>query len=179
MEEKKAYTIGHSTHSKEEFLSLLEKYNIRILVDVRSYPGSRYVPQFNKENMEEWITDTEIKYIHMKDLGGRRKLDENIDEGLINGWTSASFKNYASYSLTDEYESAIGELIGLVEEKNLAYMCSEAVPWRCHRLLISNSLVAKGVRVYHIISEKELIEHKLGMYGAEAKEIDGKVIYPE
>lgn len=173
------YTIGHSTHTEEDFLSLLKAYEIQTLVDVRSYPGSKYVPQFNKENMEVWIPDTGIKYIHMKELGGRRSLDHSVDESLINGWKSPSFKNYASYSLTEKYEDAITRLITLAKDSTLAYMCSEAVPWRCHRLIISNTLIIKGLDVHHIISEKELLKHRLGMYGADAVENEGRVIYPE
>lgn len=174
----KVYTIGHSTHKKHEFIHLLKIYNIEVLADVRSHPGSNFVPQFNKENMEDWIRENNIKYIHMKELGGRRKPDKNIDEKLIAGWKNASFKNYASYSLTEEYSEAIDKLIAFAEKNNLAYMCSEAVPWRCHRLIISNTLVVRGIDVYHIVSEQEIIKHSLGMYGARAVLKNGKVIYP-
>ena len=122
------YTIGHSTHSIEEFISLLKTYEIELLVDVRSYPGSNYMPQFNKENMEKWVPENGIEYMHMPSLGGRRKKNHDIDESLVDGWRNTSFQNYAAYSLTKEYEEALGELISLEKEKRVCYMCSESVP---------------------------------------------------
>lgn len=173
------YTIGHSTHSKEEFISILEEYDIEVLVDVRSYPGSKYVPQFNKENMEIWIPENEIEYIHMKDLGGRRKGNKDLDQSLIDGWENTAFRNYAGYTLTPEYEEGIKKLIAISEKKRTCYMCSESVPWRCHRLLISNTLFLKGINVFHIMSETKNITHELGMYGA-VPVIEGeKLIYPK
>ncbi len=173
------YTIGHSTHSIDEFLLILKKYNIETLVDVRSYPGSNYVPQFNKENMEKCLKENNIKYIHMPDLGGRRNKNKGIDSSLIDGWEKATFRNYAAYSLTEEYEEAINKLISLAEKSRLSYMCSEALPWRCHRLIISNTLISKGINVYHIMTESKKILHELGKYGAEAIIKDSKVIYPK
>lgn len=173
------YTIGHSTHSMEEFIAILKAYSIEILVDVRSYPGSKYVPQFNKENMEIWVPENDIEYIHMKELGGRRKANKDIDKSLIDGWENIAFKNYAEYTLTPDYEEGINKLVGLGEEKIVCYMCSESVPWRCHRLLISNNLVIRGINVYHIMTETKTIKHELGMYGA-TPVIEGKrLIYPK
>ena len=116
------YTIGHSTHEQGEFIGILKTYHIEILVDVRSYPRSNYVPQFNKENMEKWIPGNGIEYIHMKELGGRRKAIEDIDEDLVSGWEKKAFRNYAEYSLTDEYERGINKLIAL-GEKNASATC--------------------------------------------------------
>lgn len=172
-------TIGHSTHTKEEFLSLLKKYKIETLVDVRSFPGSKYVPQFNKENMQIWIPKENIKYLHMPELGGRRNKNKEIDESLVNGWTNTAFRNYAAYSLTQGYKEGIDKLINLSKESNVCYMCSEALPWRCHRLIISNTLVSKGMNVYHIMPEGYLIIHEIGMYGAEATEKGSQLIYPK
>ena len=173
------YTIGHSTHSIEEFISLLKTYEIELLVDVRSYPGSNYMPQFNKENMEKWVPENGIEYMHMPSLGGRRKKNHDIDESLVDGWRNTSFQNYAAYSLTKEYEEALGELISLEKEKRVCYMCSESVPWRCHRLIISNNLALKGLTVHHIMTEKKTILHEIGMYGATPVKEDGTLIYPE
>lgn len=173
------YTIGHSTHSQEEFISILKAYDIEVLVDIRSYPGSNYVPHFNKENMEEWIPENDIKYIHMKELGGRRKAIKDIDESLIDGWTQKAFRNYAGYSLTEEYAGAIDKLIGIADKSRVCYMCAESVPWRCHRLIVSNTLVAKGINVYHIMSESKAIVHELGKFGATPIIADSIVIYPE
>lgn len=149
------YTIGHSTHSKEEFIAILKKYEIKILVDVRSFPGSKYVPQFNQEAIEKWLPDNDIKYIHMPELGGRRNKSKIIDEKFVAGWQNTAFRNYAAYSLTKEYEEGIEKLIDLSKDNTVCYMCSEAVPWRCHRLLISNTLVSKGLNVFHIISSNK------------------------
>lgn len=173
------YTIGHSTHTTDEFIALLKEYNINIVVDVRSYPGSNYVPQFNKENIEEWLPEHDIQYIHLKDLGGRRNKNKDIDPALVDGWRQSSFRNYASYTFTKDYEEGINKLLSLAKDKQLAYMCSEAVPWRCHRLIISNTLVAKGINVHHIINKNETISHELGKYGAEPIIQDSKVIYPK
>lgn len=173
------YTIGHSTHTEKEFVSLLKEKNIKLLVDVRSLPGSKYVPQFNKENMEIWLPKKDIEYIHMSELGGRRNKNKKIDELLVNGWENTAFRNYAAYSLTKEYEKSIDELINLSKKSKTCYMCSEAVPWRCHRLIISNTLVLKGMNVYHIIDDKHTITHEIGMYGAKPINKDSKLIYPK
>lgn len=172
------YTIGHSTHTEAVFLSFLNKYEIQLLVDVRSFPGSRYVPQFNKENMEIWLPQNNIKYLHLPELGGRRHKDKDIAGSLVDGWKNAAFRNYAAYSLTPGYEAGIDRLISLAKENKVCYMCSEAVPWRCHRLLISNTLVSRGISIYHIISETDLITHELGMYGATPVERGAQLIYP-
>ena len=173
------YTIGHSTHSEEEFIYILKAYRIETLIDIRSYPGSKYVPQFNKENMELWIPENEIKYIHMSKLGGRRGKIKEVDEELISGWRQEAFKKYAAYTLTEEYKEGIKELIAIAENERVCYMCAESLPWRCHRLLVSNTLVSMGFNVYHIMSETKTIKHELNKYGAKAIEKDGRIIYPK
>lgn len=177
--QKDLYTIGHSIHSEFSFIKLLKHYDINILVDVRSLPGSNYVPQFNKENMECWLLAAGFRYIHMPILGGKRNKNKTTDQSLISGWKNASFKNYAGYTLTPEYQSGIGRLKNLIGDNNVCIMCSESVPWRCHRLIISNTLVAQNVCVKHIMSEKSVIAHAFGSYGAKPvlKE-DGSIIYP-
>lgn len=173
------YTIGHSTQTKEEFIEILKTYGIEILVDVRSLPGSNYVPQFNKEEMEKWVVASGIEYIHCLELGGLRKNTADIDEYLVSGWENKSFKSYAAYSLTKAYEDGIDKLISLAKKKKVCIMCAELVPWRCHRLIISNSLVFRGVHVLHVIGESKLVEHEISLYGAMAI-IDGdKLIYPK
>lgn len=173
------YTMGHSTYTIEEFLFLMKKYNIEIVVDVRSYPGSKYVPQFNKENMQDWLYDAGIEYMHLAELGGRRRGDPKTDETLVSGWRKEAFRNYASYSLSQEYEKGINRLMELSENHILCLVCAEIVPWRCHRLIISNSLVYKGKKVFHIIGKAELIEHELSLYGAKGVIDEGKIIYPK
>lgn len=172
------YTLGHSTHPKEEFISLLRKYQIELLVDVRSLPGSRYVPQFDKEKMEAWLPENGIKYLHMPELGGRRNKNKDVDITLVHGWHNASLRNYAAYTFTDGYKEGINKLIKLSEENKLCYMCSEALPWRCHRWIISDTLVSKGINVFHIMSEGELMTHELGKYGAIPEKMGSQLIYP-
>ena len=173
------YTIGHSTHSEEEFLTLLNTYMIKKVIDVRSFPGSRYVPIFNKERMEVWLKDHQIDYLHLSELGGLRKLDKTVDPSLVAGWSNASFRNYATYSFSPEYHSGIKELIKLAKEEQVVIMCSEALPWRCHRLIISNTLVEEGIEVEHIMSNDKLIQHHLGIYGAKAIKEGKEIIYPK
>lgn len=173
------YTIGHSTHSEEEFLTLLNTFKIKKVIDVRSFPGSRYVPIFNKEVMEVWLKDHQIDYLHLSELGGLRKLDKNVNPILVDGWRNASFRNYAAYSLSKDYHDGIEELLRLSHKEQVVIMCSEAVPWRCHRLIISNTLVDQGIEVEHIMSNDKLIKHKLGMYGAKAIKKDNEITYPK
>lgn len=175
----KIYTIGHSTHNQEEFIELLKHYDINSLIDVRSLPGSNYMPEYNKEAMEKWLPEANIDYKHMLNLGGLRKKDKSVSNELIKGWRNASFKNYAAYTLSDSYKEAVDELKATAKNNNVVIMCSEAVPWRCHRLLISNTLVNDDVRVEHIIGEKNSIEHKLGLYGAKPKIENNQIIYPK
>ncbi|MER2226918.1 MAG: DUF488 domain-containing protein [Carnobacterium sp.] len=173
------YSIGHSTHSSEEFIDLLKTYKIETLVDIRSYPGSKHMPQFNKENIEKWVPDHGIHYLHMPELGGRRKKNREIEESLIDGWRNASFRNYAAYSLTEDYEKGISDLMAIEGKERVCYMCSESVPWRCHRLIVSNTLALKGVTVHHIMTEKKTILHEIGMYGAKAVIEGSTIIYPK
>lgn len=176
----KTFTMGHSTHTEAEFIEILKHFEVDLLVDVRSLPGSNYVPQFNKENMEKWLPDSGIDYLYMPILGGRRNKNKNIDQALISGWRNASFRNYAGYTLTPEYQKGIDELKDLIKTHTLCIMCSEAVPWRCHRLIISNTLITQGIVVEHIMNEKKTIVHQFGNYGAKPElRADGSIIYPE
>jgi len=173
------WTIGHSTRTAEEFLTLLHSCAIDSLVDVRSFPGSRRCPQFGREVMSTWLADNEIAYRHMSDLGGRRNRQHDVDPGINAAWKNASFKNYADYTLSDVFESALSDLIKMAQSSRIAYMCSESVPWKCHRLIISNSLVARGLHVHHIIGANKVTEHQLGQWGPEPIIADGRVTYPE
>lgn len=175
----KIFTIGHSTHSQEEFLSLLKEHKIKRLVDVRSYPGSNYVPIYNKETMSLWLKEAGIDYVHLPKLGGRRKKDKGLDPKLIEGWTHSAFRNYAAYTFTKSYKEGIKNLIKLAQEKRTVMMCSEAVPWRCHRLLVSNTLVNQGIKLEHIINKGKTTDHYLGLYGADPSVKNGEVVYPK
>lgn len=176
---KDIFTLGHSTHTKDEYIAMLKAFKIETLVDVRSYPGSRYMPHFNKENMARWVVSSGVKYIHMPNLGGRRRNLNGIDEALINGWTHIAFKNYAAYTFTQEYEQGIKELIEIAEKERVCYTCAESVPWKCHRSIISNTLRMKGFNVYHIMGEDKIITHEIGKYGAKGTILDGKLTYPQ
>lgn len=172
------FTIGHSSLDLDTFLGLLASFGVRALVDVRSMPGSRYVPQFNREALSLELPQKQIAYLHFPQLGGRRKSSREEDRRPVEGWKNSSFRNYASYTMTGEYEEGIDALIAEARDKPVCIMCAESVPWRCHRLLIANTLVSRGVDVVHIMGEGKSVSHALGLYGA-PPEVDGKkVIYP-
>ncbi|MDZ5710746.1 DUF488 domain-containing protein [Jeotgalibacillus haloalkalitolerans] len=177
------YTIGHYNHAEEEFLNLLKAADITFIADVRAFPGSRRSPQFKKENLQDWLKKSGIGYQHFPELGGRRRISGVVGEDLNAGWENRSFHNYADYTLTDEFKLGVGELMKLAEDGNVAYMCSEHHPARCHRLIISNWLQANGWNVHHIIpgskSEPKLVRHELGKWGAvPVIEEGGEVVYP-
>ena len=166
------FTIGHSTRTLQELISALQAHSIQTLVDIRSFPMSRRLPHFNRESLEVALPQVGIRYIWMKDLGGRRKkiLDDSPNVELRN----QSFRNYADYMLTPQFEAAAAELLNIAETARTAYMCSERVYFRCHRMLVSDWLVAHGHEVLHIDNEKPAKPHKLM---AEARVQDGKLVY--
>jgi uncharacterized protein (DUF488 family) len=166
------YTIGHSTRSLDELVAALQAHSIQTLVDIRSFPMSRRLPHFNRESLEKALPTAGIQYVWMKDLGGRRKrsLEDSPNVALRND----SFRNYADYMLSPEFEHAIAELIKLGEQSRTAYMCAERVYFQCHRMLVSDWLVAHGHEVLHIDDAKPPKSHKLM---AEARLVDGQVIY--
>ncbi len=172
------YTIGHSTLPIDEFVSLLRHYDIQTLADIRSHPGSRRCPQYNTEFMSGYLRDRGIGYVHIAKLGGRRPKQKLVDPQINSGWQNASFKNYADYTLTMEFEDGLKSLLSIAVERRVAYMCSEAVPWRCHRLIVSNTLTARGHDVFHIISMSKLEKHELGKWGAPTHCECGCVTYP-
>src|ERR1035437_3548203 len=129
-ENKNIWTIGHSTHPIEKFIKMLKSCEIKILADIRSYPGSRYCPQYNKEILQKTLAEAGIDYIHIPELGGRRKAKP---DSINVAWKHAAFRGYADYMETDAFKKAIEELEVIATEKSMAYMCSEAVWWSCHR----------------------------------------------
>ncbi len=166
------YTFGHSTRTFDELLEALRAHQIETLVDIRAFPMSRRLPQFNRDSLEQNLTTAGIHYVWMKSLGGYRKklLDESPNIGLRN----QSFRNYADYMLTPEFEQAMSDLVGLAENSRTAYMCAERVYFRCHRMLVSDWLVAHGHEVLHIDATGPAKPHKLTQ---EARLIDGRLIY--
>jgi uncharacterized protein (DUF488 family) len=142
------YTIGHSTRSLEQFLGLLKREGATHLVDVRAFPASARYPHFSQANLERSIVDTGGRYTHMPSLGGRRRGRRDSHNTL---WKNASFRAYADYMETREFQEALDDLLALAKLEPTVIMCAEAVPWRCHRFLISDALVARGVTVLHIL----------------------------
>jgi uncharacterized protein (DUF488 family) len=166
------YTIGHSTRSFEELIEALHAHGILALVDIRSFPMSRRLPHFNRESLESTLPTAGIRYVWMKELGGRRKKirDDSPNVAL----RSPSFRNYADYMLTPEFERAMSDLLAFAKSSRTAYMCAERLYFRCHRMLISDWLVAHGHEVLHIDAEGPVKSHALM---AEARIVDGRLIY--
>ena len=166
------YTIGHSTRSLDELVSALHAHGIETLVDIRAFPMSRRLPHFNRESLESELSKRGIHYVWMKALGGYRKSTRK--DSPHTALRNASFRNYADYTLTPDFEQAMGELLRLAEQSRTAYMCAERVYFRCHRMIVSDWLVAHGHDVLHIDAEGPTRPHKLT---AGARVIDGQLIY--
>ena len=155
-DEKLIFTIGHSTHPAEEFVEMLESFSVNLLVDVRNFPGSRRFPHFNMDNLERLMKEHHIDYKHFKDLGGRRKP---VKGSVNTRWRNTAFRVYADYMETKDFKQSIEALQELAMDYRLAYMCSEAVWWSCHRALISDYLKIRGWQVMHIMSKNNTSEH--------------------
>lgn len=166
------FTIGHSTRPIDEFVEILKSFAIALLVDVRSLPGSRRCPQFNRENLAASLAEAGIDYRYMKGLGGRRRT---LKESANTGWRNASFRGYADYMQTPEFQTNLEKLIRLGGERRVAIMCAEAVPWRCHRSLIGDALLARGLKVEDLFSAGKSKPHSLTLF---AQVIGETVRYP-
>ena len=166
------WTIGHSTRSIREFLELITEQRIRSLVDVRAIPYSRHNPQFNQDAISKSLQRAEITYSHVAALGGRRKSRKDSKN---TGWRNASFRGYADYMQTPEFQAALHELTELATRSRTAIMCAEAVPWRCHRSLIADAFIAQGGRVLEIVGEAEPKPHCLPAW---ASVENGVLTYP-
>ena len=166
------YTIGHSTRSSEQFLDLLKAHGIEELVDVRAIPQSRYNPQFGQEELAASLKQAGIGYVHLGKLGGLR---HSRKDSVNLGWQNSSFRGFADYMATPEFQEGLDELKALAEKKRVAIMCAEAVPWRCHRSLIADALTTQGWQVLHIQSRKTASPHELTPF---LKVQDGKLTYP-
>lgn len=152
---------------------MLHSFKIEVLVDIRSYPGSRRYAHFNKESLEVSLPANGIEYIHLKELGGRRKTVAN---SINTAWRHDAFRGYADYMQTDEFKKAIEELETIAQKQRTSYMCSEAVWWRCHRSLVSDYLKSKGWIVMHIMDVDKATEHP---YTKPARVVDGILRYDE
>jgi hypothetical protein len=166
-------TIGHSTRPIDEFIELLRQHGVERLVDIRTIPRSRRNPQFNNEALAKSLEDEGIGYVHLKELGGLRHPRH---DSINTGWRNDGFRGYADYMQTAEFEEALRRLLELCEGKRCAAMCAEAVPWRCHRSLLADALVARGIPVEHILSGGRRDVHSLTPF---ARIENGRVTYPK
>jgi uncharacterized protein (DUF488 family) len=165
------WTIGHSTHSIEEFIQLLDDCSIRVLADVRMFPGSRRYPQFNKDKLSESLAKAKIKYNHLGELGGRRRVRADSPN---TAWRNKAFRAYADYMMTAEFNQGIRRLLEIASRKRTAIMCAEVLWWRCHRALIGDYLKAQSIKVVHILGIGKTQEHP---FTSAARIIDGRLSY--
>jgi uncharacterized protein (DUF488 family) len=169
---KTLLTIGHSTHPIDEFIELLKEHSVEEIVDVRSVPKSRYCPQFNSDSLSESLRKADIRYAHIEKLGGLR---HSRKDSINLGWRNASFRGYADYMATPEFSEGLDALIQIARSRKTAIMCAEAVPWRCHRSLISDAMSEKGWTVRDILSAKAPTPHRLTPF---LKVVNGQLTYP-
>jgi len=165
-------TIGHSNLTFDQFLELLRAHGVGRVVDVRTIPRSRRNPQFNRDELARRLRSARIGYVHLRALGGLRHAKK---DSVNQGWRNASFRGFADYMATREFERGLARLVKLAKDKRSAAMCAEAVPWRCHRSLIADALVAQGASVEHIVSGKRRRVHALTPFAHVGK---GRITYP-
>jgi uncharacterized protein (DUF488 family) len=165
-------TIGHSNRPLDELIGMLRAHGVDLLVDVRTVPKSRYNPQFNTDSLPVPLRAAGIAYLHMPGLGGLRHPRK---DSINTGWRNDSFRGYADYMQTPEFDAALGELLQVSDGRQAAVMCAEAVPWRCHRSMIADALAARGVAVEHIMSAVKRNPHKMTSFAR----VEGtRVTYP-
>jgi uncharacterized protein (DUF488 family) len=166
------WTIGHSTRAIDDFISLLKENEINLLVDVRAWPGSKRYPQFNKDTLAESLNAHRIRYEHFPELGGKRK---SKPDSRNTAWRNASFRGYADYMETEQFQKGIERLLDVAAEAGpTAIMCAEAVWWRCHRSLIADYLKARGVEVLHVLGANKVEPHP---YTSAARIVNGELSY--
>ena len=165
-------TIGHSTRTIETFIELLQAHGVRRLVDVRTIPRSRHNPQFNRDTLPKTLRHAGIAYKHIEELGGLRHARRDSPN---TGWHNSSFRGFADYMQTPEFAAGLETLLQTAEGKQIAIMCAEAVPWRCHRSLIADALKVRGCPVEHIMSTSRTQPHSLTSF---AKVRGAHITYP-
>jgi uncharacterized protein (DUF488 family) len=166
------WTIGHSTRTIDEFISLLEENRIKLVGDVRMFPGSKRYPQFGREALAKSLGESGIRYEHFPELGGRRNPKPDSHN---TAWRNASFRGYADYMETKQFQKGVERLLELASEAGpVAIMCAEAVWWRCHRSLISDYLKARGIEVMHVLSANKVEPHP---YTSAARIVNGELSY--
>jgi uncharacterized protein (DUF488 family) len=164
------FTIGHSTRPIEEFIALLKAHEIQLLVDVRTVPRSRHNPQFNRDTLPDSLRPAGIDYLHLSELGGLRHARK---DSTNTAWRNLSFRGFADYMETSEFEKGLEHLIAHAQTRRTAIMCAEAVPWRCHRSLIADALVARGLEVFEISSVTRAQLHKVTPFA----QIEGTTVH--
>jgi len=166
------FTVGHSTHPIDEFIGILKAHGIKKLIDVRTIPKSRHNPQFNADSLAASLRASGITYRRMESLGGLRHARK---DSLNGAWRNVSFRGYADYMQTEEFSTAIDQLLQRGRTNNAVIMCAEAVPWRCHRSLIGDALLARNIAVLDIMTEKSAKPHTLTSF---ARVEGNRVWYP-
>lgn len=166
------FTVGHSTRSIDDLIGILKAHGVQHVVDVRSIPKSRHVPQFNSDVFAQSLQSAGIGYTHMKALGGRRSTRK---DSINTGWRNASFRGYADYMETPAFADALGDLMRIARAEPAAILCAEAVPWRCHRSLIADALLVRDWDVRDILSEKPAAAHTITPF---LKLVEGRITYP-
>jgi len=168
-----AHTVGHSTRSLEELVEALLHHRVDLLVDIRGFPRSRRTPQFNTERLEADLPGLGLGYVHLPELGGRRRTREGSPN---TGWRNKSFRGYADHMQTPAFREGLDRLVRLAEQSHPAIMCAEAVPWRCHRSLVGDALLVRGVDVVDILSVQSSRPHALTSFAR----VDGdSIVYPD
>lgn len=170
------FTIGHSDRSFDEFLGLLRKAEVELVVDVRKIPGSSTHPQYNQDELATSLGEAGIAYLHSTGLTGRRPVSQTVPKEVNAWWTNQSFHNYADHALSEEFRTALDQLRDTGRGRRLAVMCAEALWWRCHRRIIADHLLGRGEEVLHIVGGGRP-EHAVFSAGAEVED-DGSVRYP-
>ncbi|MDX6405749.1 MAG: hypothetical protein QOH70_3204 [Blastocatellia bacterium] len=165
------WTFGHSTRPLEDFIDSLRSFEIKGLVDVRSFPGSKRYPHFNREQLQASLTEAGIQYQHFPKLGGHRRA---LPDSYNMAWRNKAFRGYADYMETDAFRDGIRRLLEVARERRTAIMCAEAVWWRCHRSLISDYLKAKDVEVIHIMAAGKSEPHP---FTSAARIVNGELSY--
>ncbi len=170
------YTIGHSTRSIEEFVTLLQAAEVTLVVDIRTIPKSRTNPQYNEDVLPGHLAPFKIEYARIEELGGLRSKSKEVEPVLNGFWNNQSFHNYADYALTQPFLDGLAQLIQLGRQQRCAVMCSEAVWWRCHRRIVADHLLARHESVFHLMGKDKIVPAQL----TEGAKIEAKtvVVYP-
>jgi uncharacterized protein (DUF488 family) len=169
---ERMFTIGHSTRTIDDFIALLRQNGVACLLDIRTVPKSRHNPQFGQDELAASLAGAGIAYRYLRELGGLRRARK---DSINTGWRNLSFRGYADYMQTDDFAAGVDTVIALGRDQSCALMCAEAVPWRCHRSLVADALLVRGVQVDDIIDARGRRPHKLTPFA----QVDGlRITYP-